>query len=110
MRAKIHEAIEGVRGAFGGRLHYYENERNLGYDANLRRLVSRAEGDYCMFMGDDDLVAPGALRSVESAILRHGQFGVILRSYVSFTGSPDNTVEEYRYFDGIVCFRRVREL
>lgn len=40
---------------------YYENENNLGYDGNLRKLISRARGEFVLFMGDDDLFAPGKL-------------------------------------------------
>ena len=40
---------------------YFENERNLGYDANLRNLLHKSNGIYTMFMGDDDLFIPGEL-------------------------------------------------
>jgi glycosyltransferase involved in cell wall biosynthesis len=33
---------------------YHENEINLGYDANIRSLLSLAKGNFVLFMGDDD--------------------------------------------------------
>ena len=39
-------------------LRYYENETTLGYDSNIRNLVEKADGDFCFFMGNDDLMCP----------------------------------------------------
>ena len=37
-------------------IHYQKNEENLGYDGNMKTLIRRAKGEYCLFMGDDDLM------------------------------------------------------
>ena len=42
-------------------INYYENNNNLGYDANLRELISKAKGKWVIFMGDDDVFIPGEL-------------------------------------------------
>jgi glycosyltransferase involved in cell wall biosynthesis len=81
-----------------GMIRYVENEANLGYDGNLRRLVDLAEGDYCLFMGNDDVMCPGALASAASAVTRYQNVGVVLRSYAAFDESPDKIVQEFRYF------------
>ena len=81
------------------RIRYFENEVNLGYDANLRRLLEKAQGDYCLFMGNDDLMCDGALNHVCEALKRHPNVGVLLRSYASFEGVPTNIVQEFRYFN-----------
>ncbi len=81
------------------RLRYFENSANFGYDRNLRELLHRAEGDYCLFMGNDDLLAPRALDVVSQALERHPNVGAIMRSYAAFEGSPENIVQEFRYFD-----------
>lgn len=36
---------------------YSRNEKNLGYDANLRRSMELASGDYCVILGNDDTLA-----------------------------------------------------
>src|SRR5271165_6479611 len=46
---------------YPGTLRYFENEVNLGYDANIRRLVEKGSGKFCFFMGNDDLMGSGAL-------------------------------------------------
>ena len=87
-----------------GRLSYHENTANLGYDGNLRRLFELARGEYVLFMGNDDLMCPGALDKVAAAIGRYPDIGVLLRSYAAFDGTPDNVVQTFRYFDRELFF------
>lgn len=97
-RAKIRETVEAFKARSPGRINYFENQENLGYDANLRNLIAKATGEYCFFMGNDDLMCPGALAAVAAALDRHRNIGVVLRSYAAFEGTPDNVVQTYRYF------------
>lgn len=83
---------------FGDRLKYYENPQTLGYDGNLRRLIELATGDYVLFMGNDDLLAPGALRAVANAVRERQDVGVVLRSYASFMNNPERPEQVFRYF------------
>src|SRR5581483_5661593 len=39
---------------------YIENPENLGYDGNLRTCIRTASGEYCLMMGNDDLLCEGA--------------------------------------------------
>lgn len=99
--------IRGIAAAYAGReipVHYYENERTLGYDGNLRRLVTKARGRYCLFMGNDDILAPGALGAVAGLLARHPDAGVILRSYASFREDPAKPDQLFRYFPEETCF------
>ena len=97
-RQAIRTVAEHFAAAYPDRIRYYENERNLGYDANLRSLVERAHGEYCLFMGNDDLMCVGALRTVSDAVKRHTNVGVVVRSYASFDGEPENINQIFRYF------------
>lgn len=40
-------------------LVYYRHQVNVGYDANVRKCLELATGEYCMLMGNDDTIAPG---------------------------------------------------
>jgi abequosyltransferase len=74
---------------------YQENTKNLGFDANLRRLVECAKGEYILFMGDDDLFVPKALdQFIDFVKLHHGR-PYVLRSYL--TVHPDGRTEYFRY-------------
>lgn len=97
-RADIRAVIEQYSVKYPERIRYFENEKNLGYDANLRSLVERSRGEYCLFMGNDDLMCVGALRTVAEALRRHPDVGVVVRSYASFDGTPDNINQTFKYF------------
>ncbi len=76
----------------------YLNHANLGYDANFRELLSKARGKYCFFMGNDDIMAVGALSKVASVVTTHDNIGLILRSY-SWFGEDSSKIEQtVRYF------------
>ena len=83
---------------YGDKVKYHENMQTLGYDGNLRRLVELATGEYVLFMGNDDLLAPGALAAVASAVSETQDVGVVLRSYSSFCSDPKQVVQVFRYF------------
>jgi glycosyltransferase involved in cell wall biosynthesis len=115
------ERIAAIAGDYSGRypgtLHYFENEVNLGYDGNIRRLVERASGEYCFFMGNDDLLCPGALGEVAGTLDRHSNVGIVIKSYAWFDEVPEKINQEVRYFTeereftaGVeairICFRR----
>ncbi len=100
----IREVVECYVNKYPNRIRYFENESNLGYDANLRSLIERASGEYCLFMGNDDLMCPGALKTISGAISRHPRVGVFLRSFSSFDGTPENIVQTFKYFDREIFF------
>ena len=79
-------------------LRYFENEENLGYDANVRKLVEKASGRFCFFMGNDDIMCPGALQNTASVIQRHPNVGLVLKSYGWFDETPDKVNQEIRWF------------
>lgn len=97
-RAEIAAVCSTYAERWPGRFAYHENARNLGYDGNLRRMFECATGEYCLFMGNDDLLCPGALAAVADCIARHPNIGVLLRSYADFDSSPENIRQEFRYF------------
>jgi len=61
-------------------------------------LIELATGDYVLFMGNDDLLAPGALAAVAAAVRERQDVGVVLRSYSSFVTNPAEVVQVFRYF------------
>ena len=97
-RAAIATIMASYAERYQGRVRYVDNERNLGYDGNLRELVQRAQGQYCVFMGNDDLMCPGALAAIADVIRRHPAAGVVVRTYATFDESPDVIKQVFRYF------------
>lgn len=97
-RAAIRAVVGAYQPLFGGRIRYFENPANLGYDANYRELIRRATGDYCFIMGNDDVVAPGAFATAADAIRRTPGVGVILRSLAYFHERPEEFFTIARYY------------
>ena len=47
------------------------NKKNLGYALNLLKSVSMAKGEFAWCIGDDDLLAPKALKRINSLLLKN---------------------------------------
>lgn len=95
-RLAIREVCERYKKESAYKLRYFENFSNLGYDANLRELISKAEGEYVMFMGDDDEFVEGALDKYIEFLLSHLDSGYILRSYQNIY--KNGSKEVFRYY------------
>lgn len=103
-RLAIRQVVSGYLVNYSDKLKYFENNVNLGYDANLRKLVASSSGEYCLFMGNDDLLAQNALLNIDTIVTKYTGVGVVLRSYAAFLDSPENIVEQFRYFDKELFF------
>lgn len=97
-RERISEIIRHYSTRHPGKIVYEENFCNLGYDANIRRLVKLARGQYCVFMGNDDLMCEGALEAIAEVIQRQPGCGVVVRSYATFDENPKQFKQVFRYF------------
>ncbi|MBN1412802.1 MAG: glycosyltransferase family 2 protein [Spirochaetales bacterium] len=103
-RREIAQIVREYQARYPDLIRYYENERNLGYDGQIRNLVNKAEGDYCFFMGNDDLMAPRALATVGDAVDKYENIGVVLRTYASFDEDPEKPKQVFRYFEQELFF------
>lgn len=97
-RREIGEIAREYKERYGDIIVYHENVTNLGFDRNLRQLLKTASGDYCVFLGNDDVLCPDALKNLSAVIERNEDVGVILRGYGWFNGTPDNVVQTVKYF------------
>lgn len=101
-KSPAREAIAAVVAKFSEgskyRISYHENSSNLGYDGNLRALVSRAAGDYLVFMSDDDEFVPGALDKLASFLTLNQDVGYVLKSHV--LQHQNGEFETFRYYAG----------
>ena len=103
-REQICSVVKCYQAKYPGRIRYFENNYNFGYDANLRSLIERAKGEYCLFMGNDDLMCPGSLKTISNVISKYPKVGVFLRSFAAFDGDPSNIVQTFKYFDREIFF------
>jgi len=97
-RGNIAEIARDYQSRFPGVIRYLENGENLGYDGNIRNLVEQASGEFCFFMGNDDIMCEGALETTADIIGRHPDVGLILKAYAWFDEVPEKINQEVRYF------------
>ncbi len=120
-REQIAAIVRRYAEAHPGVISYYENEKNLGYDGNFRNLVEKATGEFCFFMGNDDIVCPNAFAIAADLIARNPDAGFVLRAFAWFDDTPNNPTlainQEVRYFTEerrfaagreaiLLCYRR----
>ena len=98
-RAQIAAVARDFQSRYPGMLRYFENAENLGYDGNIRNLVEKAEGRFCFFMGNDDLMCPGALDNAASIVRRYPNVGLVLKSYGWFHDTPGKIDGVVRWFN-----------
>lgn len=80
-------------------VRFHSNEVNLGYDKNVRRILELSQGAFTLFMGDDDLLCPGALTHVARVLSAHANLGVILRAYETIDLHSGARLQLFRYFE-----------
>ena len=69
-------------------VRYIRNRRNVGMLGNMRVTAQEARGEYVWILGDDDLLVPGAIETVLSA-LRTGQAASLLYLNYAYTLAAD---------------------
>lgn len=65
-------------------LTYVENEENLGYDANIRKLIDIALYKWVILIGNDDLFLKTGLEEIHSFCQRNNSVAMISRPFVRF--------------------------
>lgn len=97
-RLEVREAVNYFIAESSYTVVYHENEKNLGYDGNLRRLVEAAQGKFVMFMGDDDVFIPNSLDRFLLFLYDNSTKKYILRSYIVVHSGGN--IEYFRYLAG----------
>jgi glycosyltransferase involved in cell wall biosynthesis len=99
-RDEICQVVQGwAARSPGSRIRFETNPQNLGYDGNIRRCLELAQGQFTMFMGDDDVLNPGAIARLRAVIEKHANLGVILRAYEFVDFQTGRRTEVFRYFE-----------
>lgn len=97
-REEIRRIVDEFKKQSNYKIVYVENKTNLGYDANLRELVKKANGEWIIYMGDDDVFIDKALDKLIFFLKEHTQICYVLRSYQ--VKHQNGVIENFRYFDG----------
>jgi glycosyltransferase involved in cell wall biosynthesis len=66
------------------RIKFFRNAKNLGYPGNLNSAFQKATGDIVYLMGQDDILAIGALENTYRAFKKDENIGAVARPYFWF--------------------------
>ena len=95
LRIAIRNEINKFKLKSNYNVRYFENEYNLGYDSNLRNLINISNGEYVIFIGDDDRFFPKALDKYITFLRANTSASYILRSY--YAEHPNGNLELFKY-------------
>jgi glycosyltransferase involved in cell wall biosynthesis len=62
-------------------VHYVRNERNVGFDGNVDRIIRQAKGRYVWFLADDDYLQSGAVEKVLTVIRENPDLAMIFANF-----------------------------
>jgi abequosyltransferase len=95
-RAQVREVVGNYKKSSKYALKYIENPQNYGHGRNMRECIRQADGEYIMFMGDDDMFIPEAFDVYISFVKKNRNMAYFLRSYAEI--DKHDKVQHYRYY------------
>lgn len=75
---------EVVKSFNDSRVKFFRNEKNLGYPGNLEEARKKATGEIIYLMGQDDILARGAMRETYEVFRNNPEVGAVTRPYFWF--------------------------
>ncbi len=100
-REQIREVVKTFKEQHMFDIKYIENEYNYGYDVNLRNLIKHADGEYIIFMGDDDVFVKYNLIQFIKFLQYNKHLGYVLKTWQLLY--PNGEIEYFNYFKNS-CF------
>lgn len=95
---EISQVVASHEILLGRSIKFYSHHKNLGYDETLYDLVEMAEGDWIVFMGDDDFFVPGAIERYIDFLtaVDNVDIGYVLKSHYNINKKGEK--EYFRYY------------
>lgn len=84
-------------------IYFSTNEKNLGYDMNLGKIIQKSHGKYIFLLSDDDMVYPECLDEIIPLLKKDNDYGVIYAPFVyKNTGKKDrNRKKNFEIHPGV---------
>ncbi|MBO9582987.1 MAG: glycosyltransferase family 2 protein [Flavobacterium sp.] len=86
-RNEIRAVAEEYQIAFNTKkviVSYIENEKNLGYDANIRKLIDLAQFKWVVLIGNDDLFLKNGLKEIDVFCKKNESIAMVSRPFIRF--------------------------
>ncbi len=101
-RKEVREVVEEYKQHSVYAVKYVENEENYGHGRNWRQCSQQSDGEYLIYMGDDDAFIKGALDTYIDWLLEHRELGYVLRSYINI---ENGNTKFFRYYSRDTFFQ-----
>lgn len=72
------EIVEGMKAESGFSIKYIVHNENTGLIKNVFSTVKHASGEFCWFLGSDDIMEPGAIKRVIAVLEKHPYVKILL--------------------------------
>ena len=95
-RQEIRLVVDNFKNSTSYNVKYSENIENLGHGGNFRECIKKADGEFIIFMGDDDMFIPETLDGYCLFLQENRHCGYILRSSRQLL--KNGKYEYFRYF------------
>lgn len=95
--ASTDDTLSLVKSLKDKRIHIFAHSQNLGYPGNLERGRGYCRAPILFLMGQDDLLAPHALKTYVNTFKKYPQIGAITRPYYWFAGNRPNLPVRYKH-------------
>jgi len=82
----------------GIEFNYVENEVNLGYDANVRKLIELAKYKWVILIGNDDLFLKDGIEIISRFCFDNPDIAMVSRPFVRFNTDVNSPIGESRIF------------
>jgi len=86
-RKKISEIVNKQIHRFSNKnviITYIENEVNIGYDANIRKLINKAKFDWVILIGNDDLFLKEGIANIDEFCTKNSSIAMASRTFIRF--------------------------
>ena len=103
-RLEVREVVHNFKKQSAYNTKYLENPLNYGHGRNMRECILQADGEYIMFMGDDDMFIPDMFDKFYDFVISNREVGYFLRSYAEL--KENNKVLFYRYYSSDIFFEQ----
>ena len=84
-KKEIFNLINDIKRESKFRIIFNSNERNIGYDRNLEKLISLSNGRYVLFCSDDDAFIPNALDKIYD-YLQNNEESFVFTPFINHDG------------------------
>jgi len=95
-RVEVRTIVEQFKKETTYNVKYIENSENYGHGKNMRECIYHSDGEYIIYMGDDDMFIPENFDKFYDFAFKHRDCGYFLRSYSSIS---NNHREDFKYFN-----------